>query len=363
MVINLTTTPYTKTGYFNAPGNTNANSVFILGNTGYMTQNNVLRNFDLTNCKQTPEADSCPAIDSDGAAISATGTAVYVVGTYAYVSIAGHVRELEIFDISNPANIVRRGYADVNGEAATDVFMNGDGSRAYIVTNASSSLPEFFIINTSNKTCNDCPDIGTYNAGTSVNLKGVEIVPGARAVVIGVGGEEYQVIDISNETLPIRCGGLQYNAGIYDSASVQEADNDAYTYFVTGDANAEFRIIEGGPGGAVSESGVFTSRVFDAGSDTAFNRFDATFSEPASSDIKFQVGAGDTVGGVCDASGLTFVGPDATSATFFENDGLIPLNDDGLAYENPARCFAYKVFFNSPYATPIFYDITVNYSP
>lgn len=368
VVINLASSPYVETGYFDAPGVTNANSVFIVGNTGYMTQNNMLRNFDLTNCRTTSAVDSCPSIDPNGTSISATGTSVVVSGTYAFVSIAGHARELEIFDISNPANIVRIGWADVNGEAATDVFMNATASRAYIVTNASSTLPEFFIIDTTNKTCSDCSDIGRYDAGTSTNLKAVEVVPGNRAIIIGEGGEEYQVLNISDETTPVKCGGMQINSGVKDSASVLETDGDAYSYIVTGDASAEFRIIEGGPGGQYASSGEFESNTFDPGYQTAFNRFDVSVDRPVNSDIKFHVAVEDDISGSCTGVGFTFVGPDATSGTFFDTTqtaGTTIFNYSIPGSINPGRCFRYKSYFSTSdfTSTPIFYDMTLNFSP
>ncbi|MEK7517632.1 MAG: type II secretion system protein [Patescibacteria group bacterium] len=370
VIIDLTAGPYSEIGRFNAPGVTNANSVFIVGNTGYMTQGSRLRNFDLTSCSGGNRTGSCPAIDPDGAAISATGTSVVVSGTYAFVSIAGHARELEIFDLINPANIVRVGWADVNGEAATDVFMNATASRAYIVTNASATLPEFFIINTENKNCSDCPDIGSYNAGTSVNLKAVEVVPGGYAIIIGQGGEEYQVVKVSPafEANPVKCGGMQIDSGAKDSASVLEADGDAYSYIVTGDVNAEFKIIEGGPGGAYASSGEFVSSTFDPGYITAFNRFDVSLDRPVNSDIKFQVAVEDAIMGSCSGVGFTFVGPGATSSDFFvttQTTGVTVFNYSIPGSINPGRCFRYKSYFSTSdfTSTPVFHDMILNYSP
>ncbi len=365
VIVNMASLPYTESGYFDAPGNTDTNSVFIVGNTGYMTQGSRLRNFNLLSCSGGNRTGSCPAIDSDGAAISATGTSVIVSGNYAFVSIAGHIRELEIFNISNPTNITRVGWADVNGEAARDVFMNSDASRAYIVTDASASLPEFFIINTTNKNCSDCPDVGTYNAGTSVNLKAVEIVPGNRAIVIGQGGEEYQVINISQETSPTKCGGMDINSGINDSTSILEADGDAYSYIVTGDASAELKIIEGGPGGQFSTSGTFTSSAYDAGAMVAYNRIVPNFIEPAGSNIDLQAAVASAVNGSCTNASYYFVGPDGTSGTFFATSSAIPLINNGQGYINPERCFKYKASLTTtdPLSSPILYDVTVNYSP
>jgi hypothetical protein len=364
VILNLSSLPYTESGYFNASGNTDANSVFVVGNTGYMTQGNRLRNFNLASCSGGNRIGSCPAIDSDGASISSTGTSVIVSGNYAFVSIAGHSRELEIFNVSNPSNITLAGWADVNGEAARDVFVNSTATRAYLATDASSTLPELFIINVENKNCNDCPDVGTYNAGSSVNLKAVEVVPGNKAIVIGQGGEEYQVIDISTETTPVRCGGMQINSGINDSASILEADGDAYSYIVTGDSSSELKIIEGGPGGQYADSGVFTSSAFDAGATVAYNRLITSFIEPPQANIEFQVAVADAVSGSCANANYYFIGPDGTSGTFFATSSAIPLINNGQGYVNPGRCIKYKANLTTTdaFSSPILNDVSVNYS-
>jgi hypothetical protein len=193
--------------------------------------------------------------------------------------------------------------------------------------------------------------------------RGIRLVPGNRALIGGHGGQEYQVVNVTNEASPVKCGGLDVNFNINGLTSVVENDGQAFSYLLTDDASNEFRMIEGGPGGGVSATGVFTSKVFDAGHDTAFNRFIPTFQEVVNSSVRFQMGVGDAVGGVCNANSLTYVGPDGTSSTFYEDGGVIPFNDDGLAYENPGRCFAYKVYLESPVGTPILYDITINFSP
>lgn len=365
VIVSISSTPYTESGYFDASGNTDANSVFIVGNTGYVVQGNRLRNFSLSTCSGGNRTGSCPAIDADGAATSATGTSVYVVGNYAYVSISGHARELEIFDVSNPSNIVRTGYADVNGESANDVYVNSSGTRAYIVTNASLSLPELFIIDTTNKNCNDCSDIGRFNAGTSVNLKAVEVVPGNKAVIIGQGGEEYQVIDISSETSPTRCGGMHVDSGINDSASILEQDGDAFTYILTRDSSSELKLVEGGPGGQYSSSGTFESSTIDLGSEVAINYADFTVDQPVNSEIKFQYAVADAVNNSCSLASFVFLGPDGTANTYYTGDSSVYLSNDGLAYENPGRCFRYKVFLSTQdtLLSPTFYDFSLNYSP
>jgi hypothetical protein len=97
----------------------------------------------------------------------------------------------------------------------------------------------------------------------------------------------------------------------------------------------------------------------------AFNRFEATADEPAGTEVKFQVAVADAPGGNCAAAAFSFVGPDSDPASFFYAGGPIPLDDDGIGYENPGRCFRYKAYLSTSHTslTPVLYDVTVNYSP
>lgn len=368
VIVNLATNPYSEAGYFNIPGNTNANSVFVVGDTGYTTAENKLYNFDLSS-----KSGSRPARDPNGVQVSVLGEAreLYIVGNYAYVTIGNYALiELVIVDLSDPNNLRVVGWANVNGASGQEVYVNSSGTRAYLATSADPSKSEFFVIDTSTKT-GTRPTIGSYEAN-GMNPKGVTVVTGNKAILVGTGAEEYQVIDITNENSPSRCGGLNVDAGINEVSSVLESDGDAYSYIVTGDAAAEFKIIEGGPGGQYASSGTFESRTFDPGAQTTnYNRFIANISKPSQTDIALQVAVADTVGGSCTGVSYPFVGPDKTSNTFFTStngttiEGQIPADNDGTGFENPGRCFRYKAFLSTTDSsqTPVLYDITVNYSP
>ncbi|KKU79762.1 MAG: hypothetical protein UY06_C0014G0003 [Candidatus Amesbacteria bacterium GW2011_GWA2_47_70] len=334
-------TEYAEAGYFNIPGEKNAKNVFVSANVGYVVAGDKLYSFDLT-AKTGPR----PILDPDGLKLDGNGTRVVVVGTYAYVAVKDSNRELQIIDVSNPGNLSAVGYADVTGKDAKDVWVNSAGTRAYIVTGRSDSQPEFFIINVAGKT-GPQPLIGSYEAN-GMNPKAVTVVSGNRAIIVGKEAEEYQVIDITNETLPTRCGGLNVDdvKGINGIASVLEADGDAYSYIMTGDAANEFKIIEGGPGGRYAASGTFVSAAFDPGYSTSYNRVSFTGAAPGQTTLSVQTAVS------ADCLNYIFVDPDPAS-------GTIPLGF------NVGRCFKYKLYLTTtdPNATPVFYDLTVNYSP
>ena len=82
-----------------------------------------------------------------------------------------------------------------------------------------------------------------------------------------------------------------------------------------------------------------------------------------------QVAAADTTGTCADAS-YTFVGPDGTDTSYYDVSGstiagAIPFSDDNVGFENPARCFRYRAYFETddPALTPQLTDVTVSFSP
>jgi len=362
VIINIGSTPYTESGYFNAPGNGSGNGIYVVGNVGYMTAGNKLYTFDVSS-----KSGSRPILDSNGVTLAGTGTSVFVRGNYAFVSIAGAAAEMQIVDVSNPSNIIIVGQADVNGQAAKDVYVNTTADRAYLATGTSSSQNEFFIINTSTKTGNR-PVVGSFNTN-GMDPRGLTLVPGNLAIIVGYNGVEYQVIDISNESLPQKCGEEDVNVNIHDIASVLEADGDAYSYIVTNDASGEFRIIQGGPGGTYVSSGEFESQTFNPGYQTANNRFTAIYSQPSGTELKFQVSMASLVSGSCPGTGgYTFIGPDGTPGTYFSPGSGIPVTfpfGTNGNYTNPGQCLRYKAYFSTTNqgSTPVLQEVTLNYSP
>jgi len=87
-----------------------------------------------------------------------------------------------------------------------------------------------------------------YNT-SGMSPTGITAVTGNKAIIVGTGGtNQYQVIRISDETNPILCGALQYSTGINGIAAVLQSNGYAYSYIITGDTDAELKIILGGAG-------------------------------------------------------------------------------------------------------------------
>ncbi len=390
---------YHEEGYFNTVTNTgggvstDANAVFVMNNRGYVAAGQYLYTFDLSN-----HSGSRPRIGNriQFANSGDTAGAIYgrVVGsdTYIYIAIMGSTpEELKIANVTNPSDsnkwkIVGSINIEPNGcstlESGNAVYVNPAGTRSYISSVNDTSFKEFFVIDTNNKSSPSlvggfasnppCTNGGGYEAN-GLNPEQAVVVSLAenRAILVGVDAsgsdgidaKEYQVLDLANEASPTQCGFLQFNQGIYGVAGVKESDGDAFAYLITGDAANELKVVQGGPDGNYLEEGTYVSAMFDAGATATFNRFDTSQVSPSNTQIKYQVAVAEAVSGNCSGAIMQFMGPDATSGTFFATGSAIPLSASGV-YKNPGQCFQYKAYLSTTdyTQTPTLNDVTINYS-
>lgn len=379
---------YAESGSFNSSGSTNGDAIFVLDNRGYMTAGAYLYVFDLSS-KTGSRSQIGNRIQFANSGDKANEIYVRKIGssTYAFVAIEGStVDELKVINVTNHnqssqwrvegvINIEPNNCSSL--ESGRAVFVKPDGSRAYVSSVNDATFKEFFVINTSNKnspslvggfaTNPPCTNGGGYEAnGMNPEQSVIVSLLENRALLVGTSGEEYQVLDLTNEASPTRCGGLEFNQGIYGVAAVKETDGDAFAYIITGDSGSDLKVIQGGPDGNYVESGTYESSTFDFGQEVALNRIAPTVNLPGSTDVTFQVAAAHAVNGSCTDASFTYVGPDGTGNTYFPSSGgPIPLSEDGSGFENPARCVRYKAFLTTTnYSnTPSVYEVTINYSP
>jgi prepilin-type N-terminal cleavage/methylation domain-containing protein len=350
-------------GYYDVPGNTDADSIFISGPVGYVTANNNLYSFDVLNIIGSSSQTSL-----DNITLGETGLSVYVVGDIAYVAMDSSSDQLKIVDVSNPSEMSVLASLTVNGAEGRDVYVSEDGNRAYLVTKGDSAKAEFFIINTEDKS--NPSVLGSYDTN-GMDPKAVDVIlEDHLAIVVGVGGEEYQVIVIVPDNNPTYCGGMTGLGGVYDVATVVENDGDAYAYINSAQSDSELKVIEGGPGGApyitYETEGQYESAPFEASFSTAFNRMSFNADVPEETTLSFQVAGAPLGSNGCSDASYHFVGPDGSDSSFFSNNPIIiPFNNQAGEFNNPALCFKYKAFFttNNILVSPILKDITVNYSP
>ncbi|MCA9380738.1 hypothetical protein KC678_00545 [Candidatus Dojkabacteria bacterium] len=355
VILDTDTAPYTEVGYFNASGSTDATSVAISGNVGFMAQGRTFRSFDLSS-----KTGSRPQLDSinTGLFFNAYISEIEIRGNYAFVSLYNDWWELAIIDISDPSNLSVTKYKELNYSQSSDLFVSDDGNRVFIGTTYSSSWDEFFILDTTNKS-GSLPILDSYDTG-NMSVTGNTVIDN-RAIIVGYNGQEYQVLDITDINNVQYCGGLDVPAGLNGVTSIRDdASGDVFSYVIGNSSTEEFRVIKGGlgsgGGSSYADSGDFTSRIFDTTyANPSYYLIQWSNSQPANTNLQIQVRAGDQP----DLSDGTWVGPDDTGSTYFTN-GEGEILPDSLQEK---QYFQYKVFFESDgSATPILEDVTLLYT-
>ena len=187
--------------------------------------------------------------------------------------------------------------------------------------------------------------IGSYNAtGTPF---GVFVSGGFAFLAHSATNSQFKVIDISNPSSPQLFGSASLGGTGFGIFVVGD-----YAYLATGADGAEFQVVEGGLG-AYQTSGTFESQTFNAGSTVSFNYATISASEPAPTDVKFQVASSSSDGPV-----WTYLGPDGTGSTYFDNSGPVYLSQISGQY------FRFKAILTGDGTdTPTLLEFTLNYSP
>lgn len=358
-------------GYFDAENGT-GNSVFVSGTIGYTTVGSFLYAFDLSS-----KTGSRPQV-GNATSLAGTGYRVVVVGTNAYVATGNSTNQLQI--VSTATMAVTKSINLGNGVGAVDVFVDSSERYAYIVTNSNSGN-NFFIID-----LNDTSKIYGYQTTGGMKPNGIIVPTPNRAVIVGSGGELYQVFDITVPSNASHCGGMS-PGGVTKinavSGVVQTSTGKVFSYIITDNASAEFQIIQGGPGSTVSTSGTFTSSTFDPCAPplgycngSTFNWLSADVTQPLSggNQVQLQVAVATPIPATNSCTGVTFtyIGPLGTTGDYYQSTtqgtsqitGAIPFSGPGT-YLNPGRCFSYKAFLSTTDLAqqPTLYDVNINYSP
>lgn len=364
-VIILDPNSLAQVGFFNASGGERpGNSIYTSGNTGYVVAGSKLYAFDISAINGTKSQT-----ELWNASFSGTGKRVMIVGGYAYVASDSTTAQLDIVNLSTHAV---KAFNTGNGLSGVDLFVDAGGNNVFLATTTATGKKDIFIIDVTDKTL---PSITASVSTGSMNPTGIVAVPSLkgqandRVIVVGTGGNVYQVYKIDNLSSPQNCGNLSSTnfpgvSSIHSISSVQEDDGDVFSYILTDNANAEFQAIQGGPGIVYSSTGTFESQTFDATHQVAFNRFDATAVIPTNTSIKYQAAASLPVSGSCSGASFSYIGPDGTNASYFATGSALPFSS-GPVFVNPSQCFRYKAFFSTsdPKTRPYLYDFTLNYSP
>lgn len=325
--------------------------------------------FEIVNVTSVPTASSSPVISNSACGTIASGNSGW--------------KRISSLDFNSETN---------TQEAANSVYATTDGTRAYISSNGGIDANndgdpdswQFYILNTSNKNSpaflSGTPSTGAtsgyYNGAGSLGelypRNSLTVFSGSRALLVGKDGvtngsdaQEYQTLDITSEATPAYCGGVNYNQGFNDLASLTEADNDKFVYMVSKTGANELKIVQGGPDGTYLDSGTYTSTPVNLGTTSALNRLSTNTSLPANTSLTFQVAGTAPVAGSCNNATYVYVGPDGSTSTYFPSSGgQIPMSGTP-GFENPAQCVAYKAFLTTTNydVTPTLLDASINYSP
>jgi type II secretory pathway pseudopilin PulG len=382
---------YKEEGYFSVSGNSYpASTIFIFNNRGYVTIGGYLYVFDLSSRSGSrPQIGSRILFTSWFSTSPAKEIYLRKIGTktYVFVAIDGTYQyELSIIDVTNESDsnqwkVVGRVDIDSDGcsnlQKTKGVYVKPDGLRAYISDSNADDFKEFFVVDTENKTNPfviggnpqqpACTGGGGYEAGSLDPKQSAVTLPlENRAILVGIGGEEYQVLDLSDEANPVRCGGLNYDPGIYGVASAQEVNGDVFAYLITGNSSQDIKIIEGGPdivGGKYVPFGTYESTPLDVGQSVSFNRISAAISQPPGTLIKLQVAVSPITGGSCANSTYSYIGPDGSSASYFEP--IQNVLDVPMPFGQIGQCIRYKFILATTdlNQTPVINSLLFNYSP
>lgn len=295
-----------------------------------------------------------------GLNLSAQVNSVYVpTATHAYLGTSVTTAELTVAKIDVPTTPTSAGTYDASGlSVASDVFAVGD--TVYLAKTNNTSGAELFIL-TANTTVPTAVTFTLNGSGYEMggNINGVSVVGSTAFLATAVTNNQFRALNVSVPATPTVIGSLNLAAvgnDIFSDAN--------YSYVATAHDTRELTIVQPTPavsgGGGYQASGTFESSSFDcvalavctAGGNAAFNYITFNITEPASTNIQFQLAANN------DNTTWNYVGPDGTSGTFYTTAAGIP-----VSFPN-GRYFRYRATLTGPgTSTPSLQDISINYSP
>lgn len=362
VILDISTLPYSEIGYFNTSRKDDANSVYVVGNVGYVAAGKYVYSFDLSSKTGSRSALGSRQVSlNQNWGVTSSVSQIVVRGNYLFASLDQDWYELSIVNVTNPSNMSITSQTSVNNQQTFDIYVSMDSNRTYFGTGNSSSEREFFILDTSSKS-GSRPIIGRYDTN-GMSVKGIAIIEeDKRAILVGTGGEEYQTVNISNESSPVRCGGMQLNSGINDVDSVRDSQSNSFSYILTNDNQRDFQILRGGPGLGGDDDGFgypsngeYISRVLNTESSSVYYYYlEFGGSIPSGTGMKLQIRASNS----SDLSTELWRGPNGSTDTYFEGFGAIVIDE----YFSNKQYIQYRVLFESnTLSSPVLNYVRLNY--
>lgn len=178
-------------GSYNAPGNSDANGVYVVGSTAYIVRvNSASDELAIVNVTVPTLPTQLGALD-----LGTTGYEVVVSGNYAFVATGSNGNEMQVINISNPLLPVLSGSLNLPSNAdATTIALSGatlllgQGSNFRTVSIANPLAPAL---------------LGTLAISGNVNDIALDSAGNYVFLVTQATAAEFQVVDITTVATPI----------------------------------------------------------------------------------------------------------------------------------------------------------------
>lgn len=349
VIVNLSS--FTKVNSINIPGDEDAIGLAISGNTLFVTKERSWSKEFYAYDVSSPEAPISAPLGS--VELDADGNDIAVSGGYAYIATNKNSKELIVIKLSNYTAV---NSVDLHGDQdATTVSI--DGQAAYISRDGSGSEDEFYLLNIAS------PE-GNITVTGSIDLEGewwhnndvVDVSLVGNTAYLGLQHDsdwrnrKIAIVNLSNNTIT---GWVDVDAS--DDLHLESIwMAGMYIYVGSTHSTRTLQVIRGDENGTYFTNGTFTSSALDTGSsDTIYNSI--SWTKTGNGTVKFQLRTADTQ---ADLSSAVWVGPDGTSATFYETSETSIVTKPGAQ----KRWIQYKADFSGDGSTaPIINDVSITY--
>ncbi len=323
----------------NWSGTTDALDVVVNENQAYIARGSTVYAYNITNPSSPSQLDTI--------SVGSTANEIFVNENYLYVATNDSSKELQVIDITNPANIFLAGQYDLSGSLqATDIKVRGD--RVYVSTRSNSGA-ELYIINFEDVT--NPVLMGYYEVGA--DIYSFALVGPYALLGTALSTEELRVVDISYPSTVKPISSFDLTGYIYGMTA-----NCSNIYAGTTGNNQEFFTVSTLVTNCdYASSGYIESSTLDTGSaHVAYNWIKWTGTAPVNTAIKFQLATSENIAGP-----WSYVGPNGTASTYYTNGAGEFINYNFHLNKRYAR---YKLFLenNNSLQPPTLEEVIISYS-
>jgi len=325
---------------YDTSSNDNAFDVVANETEVYLAVGSILYSFSL--------ADPANPTYLDQISLGNQAIELFLSENYVYVATEDGDKELQIVEVTNPANLSPAGIYDLLGSLkGTDVFVRG--TRAYISTQNNGGGAEFFIFDISDPI--NPALLGGYEVNETIHSFAI-VGPYA---LLGTNflNQELVVVDVSFPETISDVSGFDLNGYVLGMSA-----NCSVIYAATSGNQGEFFIISTEVTDCdYAESGVLESSTFDIGSDQlAYNWIAWSGTKPLNTTVRFQIATSNNSSGP-----WSYVGPDGTATSYYTDSTGELINYN---YHLNQRYLRYKLYLDSQadLQVPILEEVTISYS-